>query len=146
MENLYFSVERQSFRRCLVLRALRNRKPRWVIKNSGNNQASLATLQLLPAMQMNKLNVLHLHLTEDQSFPLMSMKKPELHEKGAFSAMEMLSPGLISLMVKKAEQYGIRIIPEFDMPGHSTSVRLSHPELFACTAEESARGAYDPTK
>mmetsp|Transcript_40155 Transcript_40155/g.115914 ORF Transcript_40155/g.115914 Transcript_40155/m.115914 type:complete len:591 (+) Transcript_40155:42-1814(+) len=104
------------------------------------------TQDLLPAMRMNKLNVLHLHLTEDQSFPIESESFPELAQKAAFSPLEVYPKNTMRAIVEEAELHGIRVIPEFDMPGHSTSLRASHPELFACTPEQSARGAYDPTK
>jgi len=104
------------------------------------------TRDLLPAMRMNKLNVLHLHLTEDQSFPIESETFPELSEQGAFSSMEVYSKSTMRALVEEAERYGVRVVPEFDMPGHSNSWRRSHPELFACTSAESTRGALDPTK
>lgn len=101
---------------------------------------------VLPSMRMNKLNVLHWHLTDDQAWPVDSEEFPELSEKGAFSSMEVYSKNMLRAVVKTASAQGIRVVPEFDMPGHCSTVRLSHPELFPCTKDQSPRGAYDPTK
>ena len=81
----------------------------------------------LDLMAAVKLNVLHLHLTEDQGFRIESKRYPSLHEKGSdgnyFTQAEM--KGLIAY----AAERGIRVVPEFDIPGHSTSWLVGHPEL-----------------
>jgi hexosaminidase len=81
----------------------------------------------LDAMALVKLNVLHLHLTDDQGFRIESRTHPELHRLGSdgnfFTQDEMR--GLIAY----AAERGIRLMPEFDVPGHSTSWVVSHPEL-----------------
>ena len=74
-----------------------------------------------------KLNVLHLHLTEDQGFRIESKRYPSLHEKGSdgnyFTQAEMKE------LIAYATDRGIRVVPEFDIPGHSTSWLVGHPEL-----------------
>jgi len=102
---------------------------------------------LLDSMSFAKLNVLHWHLTEDQSFPIASRVSPELATKGAYSNFEQYTLADIKDVVHHAWLRGIRVIPEFDMPGHTSSWRKSHPELFAegCLTE-SSRGAFDPAK
>jgi hexosaminidase len=81
----------------------------------------------LDAMAVVKLNVLHLHLTEDQGFRIESLTHPELQAKGSdglyFTQAQMR--GIIAY----AAERGIRVVPEFDIPGHSTSWVVSHPEL-----------------
>jgi hexosaminidase len=81
----------------------------------------------LDLMAAVKLNVLHLHLTEDQGFRIESKRYPALHEKGSdgnyFTQAEMKE------LISYAADRGIRVIPEFDMPGHSTSWLVGHPEL-----------------
>jgi hexosaminidase len=81
----------------------------------------------LDAMAVVKLNVLHLHLTEDQGFRIESLTHPELQAKGSdglyFTQAQMR--GIIAY----AAQRGIRVVPEFDIPGHTTSWVVSHPEL-----------------
>ena len=81
----------------------------------------------LDLMAAVKLNVLHLHLTEDQGFRIESKRYPSLHEKGSdgnfFTQAEMKE------LIAYAAERGIRVVPEFDIPGHSTSWLVGHPEL-----------------
>ena len=81
----------------------------------------------LDLMAAVKLNVLHLHLTEDQGFRIESKRYPSLHEKGSdgnyFTQAEMKE------LIAYATDRGIRVVPEFDIPGHSTSWLVGHPEL-----------------
>ncbi len=81
----------------------------------------------LDGMAMVKLNVLHLHLTEDQGFRIESRTHPELHEQG--SDGHYFTQAQIREIVAYAAERGIRVLPEFDMPGHTTSWVVSHPEL-----------------
>lgn len=84
---------------------------------------SLATLRrTLDAMWFYKLNVLHLHLTDDQGFRLRSEAYPELASADSYSLQEL--SGLVSY----AADRGVRVVPELDMPGHTTSWLAAHPE------------------
>lgn len=84
---------------------------------------SLATLRrTLDAMWFYKLNVLHLHLTDDQGFRLRSEAYPELASADSYSLHEL--SGLVSY----AADRGVRVVPELDMPGHATSWLAAHPE------------------
>ncbi len=81
----------------------------------------------LDAMAAVKLNVLHLHLTEDQGFRIESRVFPRLHRLG--SAGEYFSQDQIRDIISHADRRGIRVMPEFDMPGHAASWMPGHPEL-----------------
>ena len=84
---------------------------------------SLATLvRTLDAMWFYKLNVLHLHLTDDQGFRFRADAFPELASEDAYSAAELRD------LVACAADRGIRVVPELDMPGHVTSWLAAHPE------------------
>jgi len=85
----------------------------------------------LDAMAMNKLNVLHWHMTDDQSWPFQSTHYPELSEQGAFHPKRIYSHSDILHVIQEAKLRGIRVIPEFDMPGHTDAVAISHPELMS---------------
>ena len=100
----------------------------------------------LDAMAAVKLNVLHWHLTEDQGFRIETKKFPELHLKG--------SDGLFYTqdeardIIRYAAARGIRVMPEFDMPGHATSWLVSHPEIGSAPGPytiERKPGIFDPT-
>lgn len=99
----------------------------------------------IDAMAAVKMNVLHLHLTEDQGFRIESKKYPKLHQMG--SDGNYFSQEEIKLIVKYASDRGIRVIPEFDIPGHTTSWFVGYPELAAAPGPyEIAKtfGVHDP--
>jgi hexosaminidase len=69
----------------------------------------------LNAMEMSKLNVLHLHLSDDQGFRVESLQHPLLHDRKDYFTQKD-----IRHIVEYARQRRIRIVPEFDIPGHTT--------------------------
>ena len=81
----------------------------------------------LDAMAAVKLNVLHWHLTEDQGFRVESKAFPRLHQLG--SDGNFYTQEQVREVVAYAAARGIRVLPEFDVPGHSTSWFVGHPEL-----------------
>jgi hypothetical protein len=102
----------------------------------------------IDAMEMAKLNVLHWHIVDDQSFPYQSDQLPELSQAGAFSSKEVYTAGDIDEIVQYGKSRGVRIVPEFDMPGHTASWGLSHPELLTTCGDidTTTSGPMDPTK
>jgi hexosaminidase len=83
----------------------------------------------LDAMAAVKLNVLHWHLSEDQGFRVESKVYPKLHQLGPTGSTTRRVQ--IRQVVAYARERGIRVIPEFDMPGHSTAWFVGYPELAA---------------
>ncbi|MBP8823432.1 MAG: family 20 glycosylhydrolase [Flavobacteriales bacterium] len=102
-------------------------------------------LRQLDGMELVKMNVLHLHLTEDQGFRIESKLFPELHEKGGNG--QYFTQADIRVILREADLRGIRVVPEFDLPGHTTSWFLSHPELASAPGPylpETRYGVMDP--
>jgi hexosaminidase len=100
----------------------------------------------IDAMAAVKLNVLHLHLTDDQGFRIESKKHPRLHEFG--SEGHYCTQALITELIAYARDRGIRVVPEFDMPGHTTSWCVGYPELASGPGPyqiERKWGVFDPT-
>lgn len=93
-------------------------------------------LRNLDAMAKLKMNVFHWHLSDYQGFRVESLKFPRLHELG--SNGNYYTQEDIKEVVSYAADRGIRIIPEFDIPGHTTSWLAGYPEL------GSAPGPYVP--
>jgi len=102
----------------------------------------------LEAMAAVKLNVLHWHLSEDQGFRVESKRYPRLHEMG--SDGDYYTQDQIREIVSYARDRGIRVIPEFDVPGHSGAWFPGYPELAAGPGPFTLGGRggseMDPTK
>ncbi|XP_078335078.1 beta-hexosaminidase subunit beta-like isoform X2 [Crassostrea virginica] len=85
--------------------------------------------QIMRGMEMNKFNVLHWHITDDQSFPYESRTFPELSKKGAFHPLLVYSQTDIKDILEFGRQRGIRVVPEIDTPAHVFSWSFGKPEL-----------------
>jgi len=81
----------------------------------------------LDGMAAVKMNVLHWHLSDDEGFRVESKRFPKLHELG--SQGQYYTQVEIRDFVAYARDRGIRVVPEFDMPGHSRSWLAAYPEL-----------------
>ena len=92
----------------------------------------------LDGMAAAKLNVLHWHLSEDQAVRVESKKLPKLPQLA--SAGHFYTQAQIKEIIAYAHDRGIRVVPEFDMPGHSTAWFAAYPEL------ASGPGSYAPEK
>src|SRR5574341_1650999 len=100
----------------------------------------------LDGMAAVKLNVFHWHLTDDQGFRVESKKYPKLHLMGSDGLY--YTQDQIREILAYATERGIRIVPEFDMPGHATSWAVGHPELVSAPGPykiERQPGIFDPT-
>lgn len=83
-----------------------------------------------------KLNALHLHLTDDQGWRLELEAHPELAARGSTTSVGGGPGGCYTRddyrrIVDRAAARHITVVPEFDLPGHTHAVGLSHPELLA---------------
>ncbi|MDZ4800697.1 MAG: family 20 glycosylhydrolase [Bryobacteraceae bacterium] len=104
-------------------------------------------LRTLDTMEAVKLNVFHWHLTDDQGFRVESKLFPKLHQLGTENG-EYYSQDEIRRIISYARDRGIRIIPEFDMPGHCATWLIGYPELASAPGPYSiihTFGIYDPT-
>ena len=102
-------------------------------------------LRTLDGMAAVKLNVLHFHLSEDQGFRLESKRFPKLTSMG--SEGKFYTQDEIRRIVAYATARGIRVVPEFDIPGHSTSWMVGYPELGSSPGPykvEHRFGVFDP--
>ena len=86
-----------------------------------------ALYRTVDAMAVVKLNVLHLHLSDDQGFRMQSKKFPKFTQLG--SDGNYYTQAEMKALIEYAADRGIRIVPEFDMPGHSTSWFVGYPEI-----------------
>ncbi len=99
----------------------------------------------LDGMAAVKLNVFHWHLSEDQGFRIESKAFPKLTELGSdglFYTQEQARE-----IVAYARDRGIRVVPEFDMPGHTSAWFVGYPDLASAPGPfqiERKFGVFDP--
>jgi len=119
---------------------------RGLMIDSGRHFMPLSVIrQTLDGMEAVKLNVFHWHLSEDQGFRIESKTYPLLQEKGSDS--NYYTQDEVRGIIHYARDRGIRVIPEFDMPGHSTSWFVGYPELASGKGPyqiERKWGVFDP--
>jgi hexosaminidase len=100
----------------------------------------------LDGMAAVKLNVFHWHLSDDQGFRIESKRFPKLQELGSDGLY--YSQDEVRGIIQYARDRGIRVVPEFDMPGHATSWLVGYPELAATPGPFQiirTWGVHDPT-
>ncbi len=105
----------------------------------------------LDGMAAVKLNVFHWHLTEDQGFRMQSLVYPKLTGMGSDGLFYTQDDA--RAVVAYARARGIRVVPEFEMPGHSAAWLMAYPELSSGTVPAGIRRefgvsdtALDPTR
>nr|XP_018914551.1 PREDICTED: beta-hexosaminidase subunit beta-like [Bemisia tabaci]XP_018914553.1 PREDICTED: beta-hexosaminidase subunit beta-like [Bemisia tabaci]XP_018914554.1 PREDICTED: beta-hexosaminidase subunit beta-like [Bemisia tabaci] len=104
-------------------------------------------LQVLDGMAYNKYNVFHWHIVDDQSFPYQSVVYPQLSLKGAYHPeLAVYSLSDIENVIDFARDRGIRVIPEFDTPGHTLSWGASVKGLLAQCNTTGEYGPVDPSE
>jgi len=81
----------------------------------------------LNEMEAVKMNVFHWHLSEDQGFRVESKTFPLLQAKGSDGLY--YTQDQVRDILAYARDRGIRVVPEFDMPGHATSWFVGYPDL-----------------
>ncbi len=99
----------------------------------------------LDAMAAVKMNVFHWHLSDDQGFRVESAKFPRLQQKG--SDGQYYTQAEVRGIVAYARDRGIRVIPEFDMPGHASAWLAAYPKLASAPGPfriERTWGIFDP--
>ncbi len=101
--------------------------------------------QTLDGMEAVKMNVFHWHLSDNQGFRVESRRFPQLQGKGSdglfYTQQEIVET------IAYARDRGIRVMPEFDMPGHATAWFVGYPELASGPgpyAIEREWGVFDP--
>jgi hexosaminidase len=101
--------------RGLMIDAARHFQPVDVIKRN------------LDAMAAMKMNVFHWHLVDDQGWRIEMKKHPkftQLASDGDFYTQEE-----IKNIVKYADERGIMVVPEIDVPGHASAILTAYPEI-----------------
>jgi hexosaminidase len=101
--------------------------------------------QNLDGMEAVKMNVFHWHLSEDQGFRIESKTFPLLQQRGSDGLY--YTQDQVRGILEYARDRGIRVVPEFDMPGHATSWFVGYPDLASGSGPyqiERHWGVFDP--
>lgn len=85
----------------------------------------------IDAAAYTKMNRLHLHATDSQSWPLEIPSLPNLARKGAYRPDLVYATADFAELQRHAALQGVQLITEIDMPGHTSSIWYSAPELIA---------------
>ena len=100
--------------------------------------------QTIDLMRLVKMNVLHLHLSDDQGFRFESKRFPLLHDRHEFYTQAEIKD-----LIDYARRRAVRIVPEFDMPAHTSSWFVGYPSLASSQqqsyAAETAWGVLNAT-
>lgn len=118
--------------RGLMIDAARHFQPVDVIKRN------------LDAMAAVKMNVFHWHLVDDQGWRIETKKHPrftELASDGDYYTQEEIKD-----IVKYADQRGIMVIPEIDVPGHATAILTAYPEIGSKVVNSNANSLENKTQ
>ncbi|KAJ9454645.1 Beta-hexosaminidase 1 [Diplonema papillatum] len=103
---------------------------REVLVDSSRHFEPLASLKkVIASFTYAKINTLHWHLVDEQSFPYDSPSFPLLSRMGAYSGYERFSQNDVKDIVEFARQRGIRVVVEVDTPGHAASWCGGYPEI-----------------
>ncbi|KAL8991866.1 MAG: hypothetical protein Q9169_007582, partial [Polycauliona sp. 2 TL-2023] len=86
-------------------------------------------MRTIEAMAANKLNRLHIHASDAQSWPLEIPSLPDLATKGAYSPDQIWSTKDLEAVQLHGTYHGVQVFTEIDLPGHTTSIGSAYPSL-----------------
>lgn len=101
-------------------------------------------IRTIEAMAFNKLNKLHLHCTDAQSWPIEIPALPSLADKGAYRSDQVWSVTDLEQVQRHGLYHGVEVYLEIDLPGHTASIYHSHPDLITAYNEPWATYAMEP--
>lgn len=131
---------------------------RGIMIDTGRNFITTKKIkEQIDGMALSKLNILHWHLDDSQSWPVQMSTYPQM-TKDAYSPSQTYSHDDIKDIIEYARQRAVRVVPEVDMPGHSAAGwQQVDPSIVACahswwsndnwplhTAVEPTPGQLDP--
>jgi hexosaminidase len=98
-----------------------------------------AILRTIDALAYTKMNVLHWHMVDAQSFPIESDSFPLL-TNARYNDEEIYTKNELRTIVQYAKDRGVRVIAEVDTPGHTASWGIGYPEITVCRDKTREQG------
>lgn len=95
-----------------------------------------AVMRTIEALAATKLNKLHLHAADAQSWPLEIPSLPALAEKGAYSESQIWSVADLEAVQHHGLLHGVEVFLEIDLPGHTTAIGDAFPDLMTAANED----------
>jgi hexosaminidase len=94
--------------------------------------------QYIDLLALYKVNVLHLHLSDDQGWRIVINSRPKLTTVGGTTQVGGGPGGFYTqqdyqTIVRYAQERYITVVPEIDMPGHTNAALVAYPELSCST-------------
>jgi hexosaminidase len=84
---------------------------------------------MIDALSYNKMNRLHWHVTDAQSWPLEVPAIPDLADKGVYEASQRYSTDDVKNLQEYGSLLGVEVAMEIDNPGHTSSIHFTDPDL-----------------
>jgi hexosaminidase len=125
---------------------------RGIMIDSARHFLSIAAIKrVIESMPLSKLNVLHWHLVDDESFPVVLGSHPELSAAGRFTSKKIYTIDDIKAVIKLGELNAVQIVPEIDTPAHVRSWGLggdwkSKNITIKCAGGTGYNGQFDVSK
>jgi hexosaminidase len=111
---------------------------RGLLLDSARHYLPLDTIKrAVDALAYSHMNVLHWHAVDAESFPVESPSSPRL-SMGAWAPSAVYSMADVQSVIKYANARGVRVVMEFDTPGHSDSWEKGYPKVTAKCPDWSA--------
>ena len=107
---------------------------RGIMIDAARRRNTLAELkQCVVLCRLYKIRYMHIHLSDNESWTFPSKAFPKLGSSNhgyQGPASEVYSLAGLKDLVRFADERGVTLIPEVDLPGHTDALRIGHPEVF----------------
>ena len=101
-------------------------------------------LRTIQAIAINKLNRLHLHATDAQSWPIEVPSLPNLAREGAYMEDQIWTVKDLEKVQRHGLYHGVEVFLEVNLPGHTASIHHSYPHLITACNQPWATYACEP--
>ena len=102
-----------------------------------------AIKEVISMMSYLKMNGLHVHFTDTQSWPIFIPARPEISNVSAFSPLHVFQPADLKALVQYGRERGVVVYPEIDFPAHGDILTAVYPGM-ACYIPQGYTTLFNP--